>query len=1801
MISILIFFLSVTTVNAENTTGDLPSNTTYTANNSSMGNTLGVKSSTYLSKNTSRSVREINITDDNYSNYFNVYTGRILSSADIIAGDTVRIGNVTDKAFTIDRRLTLTTICEGDQITNGVIHLIAGSDGSIVTGLKIINDKTVYTVNGITGETLNGIWLSNTNYNTISYNTVKVANGYKVFAMPMGWSSHNTIIYNNLVSTWSTCMPMGECHYNNISNNYLQATEANIIYYNPYGHADYGGPALCVGNYISNNYLYSLYISDKVIGMMLSYDSHDNTTVINNTIAHVFTGINLSGNNLTIKGNHFIDALYDHGIAVTGSNIVVSDNVINVKSAEVGIGISNSTNATINNNSITLSEGCNYAINTDNCTVSNNIIDLPVYGTGIRIGQGSVINNTINANGDAGIEGYGNDAKIVGNKITTQSYGIHIVSLTDRIYRNSILNNTITSKLYGIYLEGLIYNTTILGNAIYTDASQGICKNITDPFGDNSSDNTVNGIINDATGIIVDDSNFYTYFDKNGYLTFKSFKNDVVIILTHLTNKNLKFNQKVTLLSNGLPNLLVKVTITLYHGACGSTVKDLNFYNTNLNAIILEEGTNNINITGNNITIISDTSYKDSISGILSYGACECVNITKNNIFINGNNGGIYGINALSYDAANSHFAKDFSKYFTIANNSIILIGNKLAEGIYTDSLIHSNIINNTINVFGGSYGYGIATANIIGSLYDLNITANNIMVTVKGMAYLIELHMSNNVSVVNNSLSGVGSGVYGVSAYRTDNLIIKSNNIHTTGGDLSLTDPGNYDVLGNGNAAVYLTASASNTKILLNTIYTNAVKQMVFNELFNVTLARNSYVIDDENLLNYFTSTSDGVLRTDTLVQANDTLLFADIKKYSSLIFDIPLNLTSYLEGNVINASFILKSGASNSTVSNLIFNLTDKTALTLIDTLNVTISKNTIKIYNVVQSSVTGILISLNSISNQIEDNIIDMMGDYSLCGIAVSNRYENRYGRSPKSNLISNNTINLKSKYYANGIYVSMACNTLISNNKLSLVSDKIYGIITDYSMDYISFGTLWTNHTQIINNTINGTGSVVYLIESLGAFNNVVTGNTLYSNSSISYGYAGFKSNGDLIKSNTILVNGTRKVEDDSTGQAGVYYSNGSSGNVVSDNYIISNYIPGGEYAVFIAGTVFASNVVDGNYLISDNGYKAADNAVYALFDLVGNNTPYSLFVSPEGSDLSGDGSQTNPYGSIAYAVSKAYNRTVIYLLRGTYHETGLIINKTVTLSSLNGQVVLEGDKKQMFYISPTGDLRIYGLNISNAYAENGSAFINYGKLRIDNSTVSHSKATGEGGAILNHGDLAVTNSNLSNNSAYNGGVISNHGTLSINGCKMNNNSAFCGGVIYNNETGSLNIFNSSFEHNSATSNGGVIDNYGYLNVSSSSFNFNNASYGGVISNSAYKSNHLAGVAVNYISNSTFKNNSAQRGAAIFGNLNRFTLLNSTFSYNEASGSGGAISASMEEGIIDRSVFTYNTAVSSGALGLSGGDIKITNSIISNNAAMYYAGLYYDGEMTWGHILYQLTMINCSVENNTAMVSGGAFGFDDANVNISNSNIVNNFAPTYSTVFAQSYRTNIIAAGNWWGSNNGPDDSVWNNVAMFRTWLTEIARWRYEGDPGDSGNSGNGGNSGSGSGSVYGFGTGTGYGLGGGSGSGFGNGTGTGSGLGFNSNNGTNIFSNGQSNADYVNSKLDTWGMLATASAADSSSSNGGKSGGSSGLDSQKSYEISKEETNSLKEDSNIMAALIAVLVFMLLLIAGYLKNRKQLKR
>ncbi|MCC7553367.1 MAG: right-handed parallel beta-helix repeat-containing protein [Methanobacteriaceae archaeon] len=1803
----------------------------YSNNIRNFNDDLNIDDFEIVYSNNIRNPTTIFIDESSYDSYFYKFTGEIKEDADIISGDTLKIGNVTNKAFVVDRKLTLTSISGNDTINNGVIHLIEGSDESTVTGLRIINTQATVLVNGVTGPRLHGIWLTKTNNNIISHNFVRIANAAGVYGMPMGWSSNNTIVYNDIKTYITTCMPMGDCHNNNISYNSMETLDysissvTNVIYYNPFGHADYGGSGICYNNTISNNYLKCYGTGEMAVVLMLRGNSH-NTSIINNTILRGITGISISAENITIYGNKLSESSIN--MAINGKNIIISNNTISDNYNERCIVVSSNEgvvnpNISVCNNTISITNGTNFGISASGqgINIFNNLIKMGNYGTGIYISgnKSLVFNNRIYCVSDKGISFAGDYQIIKNNIIHTKDRGIVINSPTIRYYNNTIAGNTIFSDSYGISIEGLVYYTTISDNIIETNATVGIYKDIADEIADNDSDNMINGIIYDATALIINDTNFYKYFDNKGYLKY-SFKEGKIptIFFTYLSHKNVYFTDKINIISNKMANLLLNVTIYLSGNASGSIVRDFIFYNNGKNGIVLD-GVDDVLVSNNNFTILS-TSIQSSIYGILVQGVCEKVIISSNQIYINSKSSSAYGIGILA-----SRVSNDFSCDFTISNNNVIIVASGIAEALYTDGLVDSTISFNSFNIISESFAYGIATGNTIGRQFGLNIVNNSIVIYSTSMVYLIELHMSDNCFIEGNYLWGDGSGVYGIATYMSNNISIKSNELFIFGGKLS--DIGyNGDVLGNGHAAIFISRFNNGINISSNLIYTNISKQIIINDYNSiVNLSHNIYIIDDFNYMNYFDN--EGRLLEGVLLE-NDVILFNNVTIGYLMEINIPLNISFYKNNN-FNGILKLVDGSNNSNITGLMFN---DGSLILLNVFNV------------------------NIFCNSFLSSYVELIGTFNVSLYLNNFTFENSSGIS--LSIVNSNLTSVIDNYFL--------FNNSFSSN----------GILLDKSFD-----------TKISNNVFKGYGEKIIFIKSLNSKYNNIFNNTVFLNGFSIYAYHAFNTHYDSVKDNSIFLNGTSLV----TNQSGIYYYSGSSNNHIFNNHIVSYSVSGGDYAIVILEYENLFNQIIGNYLISDNGLLFADYAVYAVYALIRDNVPIYIYVSVDGSDIDGDGSELKPYKTLNFAINSSLNKSIIILLKGVYKENNLFIDKniTITANNTNGDVFIDVEGKQLFNISSSVCLTINALKIYNSHSvEGGSLFINNGVLIINNSILynntafctDHSHDCGYGGVILNYGELLINSSTFYNNLAHKGGVLADFGKTSIINSLFYNNYATNGAVIFTDTKNELNIVKSVFFNNTALTTldfcvisrgpngeygtaccnyigaGGVIYSNSPIVIDNSLFEYNCAYRGGVIaqySSFGEYSNYKPQASL-MITNSVFDFNKAMdtsygnltmltygntyySGGAIYGTLYSCTILNSSFNGNAAGNSGGALHIESQDGVIDGSVFTYNVAGDTGGALALAGNFLFTNNIITNNSASYSGGLHYSSYSTYGHMLNNLNIFNSTITGNIALKRGGALGVTGGNVTISNSNIFDNFAPAGNTFYASS--AYIDARNNWWGSIVGPDDSVWNYANYHKEWLNSPVNWLpnvkipKENNTGDNGSdNGNGSGTGQQHGSFIpgtGGSTGTGSSLGG---SGDGTGDGSGGGSGLNDGNQNNMPGSGNLNGSIVLpggffSNTDGSGVIRTdvvslnslsrsnssnvlnllgvgliinaADASSSSDSSGTGSGSSSAGDSGSSvYEISEViKKNILKDPLSVYTIIIILIILFVLLFLGFKRQNR----
>jgi len=249
----------------------------------------------------------------------------------------------------------------------------------------------------------------------------------------------------------------------------------------------------------------------------------------------------------------------------------------------------------------------------------------------------------------------------------------------------------------------------------------------------------------------------------------------------------------------------------------------------------------------------------------------------------------------------------------------------------------------------------------------------------------------------------------------------------------------------------------------------------------------------------------------------------------------------------------------------------------------------------------------------------------------------------------------------------------------------------------------------------------------------------------------------------------------------------------------------------------------------------------------------------VYVSTEGNDDSGDGSETNPYASISKGIQQ-YNFTVngnLIIKNGNYEFTDVVnIDRDINIvgESENG-VILDGNgASSIFKISNKSTVLLKNLNFVNGY---NSTYISYSQY--------------------NPGAIYVYSAN----------------SLTIENCVFDNNTQ--GAIGYNGYSGiNLTVKDSTFKNNiintSSASNGGAINYYGPGNLTIINTSFINNS---AVTNSSYAQTYggaiyVGGNAQNVtIDGCTFINNSAKRGGA-FGEYHggNTTIINSVFINNTA---------------------------------------------------------------------------------------------------------------------------------------------------------------------------------------------------------------------------------------------------------------------------------------------------------------------------
>ncbi len=349
---------------------------------------------------------------------------------------------------------------------------------------------------------------------------------------------------------------------------------------------------------------------------------------------------------------------------------------------------------------------------------------------------------------------------------------------------------------------------------------------------------------------------------------------------------------------------------------------------------------------------------------------------------------------------------------------------------------------------------------------------------------------------------------------------------------------------------------------------------------------------------------------------------------------------------------------------------------------------------------------------------------------------------------------------------------------------------------------------------LNNNEATDGGAIYYDGNLDLSDSTLNSNTASNNGGAIYidNYGFLTANNDFFNFNTgydggAIYNNNRFTVMYSTFNSNTANDNGGAiyadANTDPNNPPVINYsqITGNsptDSAIYSKVTEVDATL---NWWGSDSNPSGYVNSNVDVSDWMDSSGSEYVYVSPSGDDLGGDGSQDNPFQTIAKGVSYVYPGGTVYVASGTYDENSIYVDTSMTITGSSEQnTIINGDNTgTIFYVGSGVNLVINNATLTDGQNYNGGAIYNDGTVTINNCTLNYNTATNNGGAIYNDAN----------------------GMTTITGCSLINNYAVDGGAIYNNNN--LNVVNSQLIDNHASNNGGAV--YNDVDTSSSAINFN----------------------------------------------------------------------------------------------------------------------------------------------------------------------------------------------------------------------------------------------------------------------------------------------------------------------------------------------------------------------------------------
>ncbi len=348
-----------------------------------------------------------------------------------------------------------------------------------------------------------------------------------------------------------------------------------------------------------------------------------------------------------------------------------------------------------------------------------------------------------------------------------------------------------------------------------------------------------------------------------------------------------------------------------------------------------------------------------------------------------------------------------------------------------------------------------------------------------------------------------------------------------------------------------------------------------------------------------------------------------------------------------------------------------------------------------------------------------------------------------------------------------------------------------------------------------------------------------------------------------------------------------------------------------------------------------------------------------------------------------------------------------ITVTATIDG-GGKITIDaGGASSILSVAAGASLTLKNLTLTNALnsAGDGGAVRNSGSLVVESCTFTNNKAGSgfKGGAIWSAGALTITDSEFGGNSADDGGAVYptfQTAVTQITGCNFHDNKTLStvngwGGAILLWDTAPVTVLDSTFTSNSARFGGAFYVRAGAaLDLGDSTVTGNSAVIGGgslyVVADGAASLDNTQVLANSISGNLGTMSGSGGGGIYSAGTL---AITNSTMSTNGAGVyNGGAIALGGGLLSTDTTVFDGNTGTNGGGIQVSAGSsVSMINCSVTNNTATTGNGGGINNSAASGG----LTMIGSTVSGNSAGGHGGGIANGNG-LNLTNSTISSNTA-------------------------------------------------------------------------------------------------------------------------------------------------------------------------------------------------------------